>query len=212
MRVGVCSIFRNSGGYLERYFDQINSFREHYDVTLFLAEGDSSDDTLARAREMCSTEDTLLYLPHGGPLFTSVDNPQRWEQIAQVIRPVLDEAIRAKPDILVWVESDLIWDTDVMVKLVKSTNHVRSVAPMVFIEGTSQFYDVWGYRMAGKGFLPHMPYFPTEGLRDNEFTRVDTCGSCFATQDYQSLKRWSGHWPFRPTDLWVDTTICVRHP
>src|SRR5271169_6124511 len=210
MRVALCSIFRNSTPYLDTYFGQVDELRKHFDLTLFLAEGDSADDTLAVAREHATAKDTLLYIPHGGPHFGSVDNPQRWEQIAQVVRPVLDEAIASKPDILVWVESDLIWDVNSMVKLIKGTTPGRSVAPMVFDKGTDRFYDVWGFRLNGKGFQDHMPYFPSEPYRDGDYAHIDSCGSCFVTQDLRAVKNWSGHWPFPSRILWVDTTVSVR--
>jgi hypothetical protein len=213
--IALCSIFRNSEGYLDTYFGQVKDLRNELDVTLVLGEGDSTDRTQELLHAYLSTDDTLLHLPHGGPHFGSVDNPQRWEQIAQVVAPVIAEAITRKPKALVWVESDLIWDTGVMVKLIQTALGGRTVAPMVFAGNTDRFYDTWGFRMGRKQFLPYEPYMPEEGIRDNGYVKLDSCGSCFATSDLPDLAKWSGHWPFHSNkwgSLWLDPTICVRHP
>lgn len=210
----LCSIFRDSHSYLERYFDQIAELRERIDLKLILAEGDSVDATRpALVGHLMGTDDVCITADHGGPKFASIDHPVRWEQIAYVVRKTLERALREQPDVLVWVESDLLWDADDLLALIDAAKNGRSVTPMVFAEGTNRFYDVYGHRMNGAWFMGHAPYFQGPVEREGVYVKVDSCGSCFATPDMDALRKWDGHWPYHGHGkLWLDTEHKVRHP
>ena len=216
MVITLCSIFRNAEPYLERYLNQVADLRKEVDnVRLVLAEGDSEDHTAEILDRKIDLLDLLIHVDHGGPAFGSVNNPQRWDQIAEVVKPTLQLALDQNPEVLVWVEGDLIWDTGVMLKLIERArvSPGRAVAPMVFAAGEDRFYDTYGFRMQGLPFLPSMPYFPKEGHREDELVKIDSCGSCFATRDFQPVRKWTGHWPFYADGrLWLDDSICVTHP
>lgn len=211
--ITVCSIFSNSVPYLGRYFKQINDLRERYDLRLVLGEGDSRDHTYDELQSYLQPEDALLQHHHGGPVFGSVDSPQRWEQIASIVAPVVRAACGFQPQAVVWVESDLVWETRVMAQLIDTALDGRVVAPMVFAANSERFYDTWGFRMDGQHFYAHPPYQPKESRREGNFVKIDSCGSCFATDQLKTLKAWSGHWPYRAAgELWLDTSVCVEHP
>ena len=210
MRVVLSSIFRDSTGYLPRYFSQIAALREHADVRLVLGEGDSSDGTGAVLGSYLEDWDSVVTHNHGGPRYGSIDHPQRWANIAGVVRDVV-RAVADPGDAFVWVESDLVWDPLTMMELLKAD---RPVAPMVFAADTPRFYDTWGYRKGGQMFLGHPPYLPG-GPQDERYVPIDSCGSCFVVpaRDFPTVRDWDGMWPFPAGGrLVLDTASTVRHP
>ena len=214
MKLTVCSIFRDSVGYVPRYFHQIDRLREHVDVNLVLAEGDSTDETMDHLLRLVEPPDVLLHVAHGGAKYGSIDHPVRWDQIASVVRPVIERALRDDPDMVMWVESDLVWDTGNMLRLIDGAKNGRAVAPMALAEGSKRFYDVWGYRVAKVGFNAYEPYWPGQPETEDGYVKIDSCGSCFVTPEPERhLRTWSGHWPFGAAgELWLDTAAEVRHP
>ena len=209
MRVVVSSIFRDSAGYLPRYFAQIAALREHVDVRLVLGEGDSTDGTPTVLPSYLEGWDSVVTHNHGGPRYGSIDHPERWANIARVVRDVI-HAVVDPGDAFVWVESDLMWDPLTMMELLKAD---RPVAPMVFASDTPRFYDTWGYRKAGVMFTGHPPYIP--GGTDQRYVPVDSCGSCFVlpARDFHTATEWDGMWPFPAGgQLALDTASVVRHP
>ena len=214
MTIALCSIFRNSVAYMDRYFKQVNALRELFDIRLVMGEGDSWDHTYGELQSYLDPEiDRLIKQDHGGPDFGSIDHPQRWDQIATIVKPVVAEALSMRPSGVVWVESDLIWETEGMDRLIReSLDRHKSMAPMLFARGTDRFYDTWGYRLGGHTFLPHAPYFPKEPMFDKGLARIDSCGSCFVAPHTGTLRKWSGHWPFKDENLWLDPSVLVEHP
>src|SRR5689334_11275348 len=102
MRFVIASIFRNSVGYLPRYFNQVAQLalaleQQGDTLSIVVAEGDSTDRTeeelrgylrrfngIFRARYMIKAE-------HGGPVFASVDDAQRWRNISYVCNALLNQ-------------------------------------------------------------------------------------------------------------------------
>ena len=111
----LASIFRDSAAYVDRYFAQVDALRQHIPVTLYLAEGDSTDGTWVVLNERTTDDDYLFQIAHGGPKFGSVNNPQRWKQIAYVCNGLLDSI--PQQGNLIYVESDLIWEPETMLTL-----------------------------------------------------------------------------------------------
>lgn len=211
MKVTLCSMFRNSERYIPRYFDQIARLQEHVDIRLVLAEGDSVDLTPALVKGYATRSDTVLSIDHDGPDFGSVDHPQRWAQISVVVRGML-EHVGDPGDAFIWVESDLIWDPETMLRLLKAG---RCVAPLVKASDDPQrLYDYWGPRQDGKVLNSQPPYFHFQYA--DQYVKVDSCGSCFVIpgKDYpEVVDGWDGVWPFTANGrLWMDQEAIVRHP
>lgn len=206
MTLTVASIFRNSTGYIDRYFAQINALRERIDVDLVLAEGDSTDDTWERLN--AAQDGLVLKVDHGGPHYGSVDHPNRWADIALVVRTVIANA--GNPERFMWIESDLIWEPDTILHLLKDLDEVPAVAPMVLKQGTTTFYDYWGFRKNGELFMRYAPYY-WEPDPDARLVKIDSCGSCFVTRAFEQVQRWDGIWPY-PGDLWLDPEQEIFHP
>lgn len=224
MRVAVCSIFRNSAHYMERYFDQLLPLRDRYELVASLTEGDSTDGTKDFVWAWNSTSPCdwqFQTVDHGGPHYGSVDHPHRWDLIAQVVRPTIAHALDMKPDLVLWVESDLVWDTETMTQLIDRTaaGPNRTSAPMLLAGHTPRFYDTWGYRLGGQMFLGHPPYLPenADHFREpgNPLVHIDSCGSCFVTNDLAGIAQWDGVWPYWAPgtgNIKLHTDLVVRHP
>lgn len=215
MKVTLGSMFRDSTGYLDRYFAQVGNLRDHgYDVRLALAEGDSVDGTYEALEGFLRSDDLLVKVDHGGRRWGSIDIQDRWDDIAVVMRGLLDALGDRRGDAFVWVESDLIWNVEAMEALLSDLATVDAVAPMVYADDSARFYDVWGYRRAGARFKPFPPYWQGQPEKA-PLLKIDSCGSCFALAPaaFGDLWHWSGHWPFTAGgSLWLDTEAEVRHP
>lgn len=210
------SIFRNSERYLDRYISQVKALRELEDVRVIAVEGDSTDDTYAR---LLDTDFTALKVEHGGPFFESLNRPLRWRQIAAVCNVGMVAAQRdlLPNEPLLYVESDLIWKPETLVKLIDHTEKYPAVT-CLSMRG-ARFYDTFGYTANGKRFGPWPPYF--EGGSTAHMHKIDSCGSVIAMSYDTAQVAFFGH-----TDciiglgqsirdaglsLWIDPTLKVIH-
>lgn len=185
MRVTLGSAFRNSaGGQIRRYFHQVDALigalmPGGHELDLILVEGDSRDNT--REELACRAKDTglsfnLVTRNHGKKEFGSTEDPERMKALSYVGNGIL-ESVRRSTDVLFYVESDLIWKPDVLLRLADELlpKRIDVIAPLVF--AGEHFYDVWGFRdLGGKRFGPFHPYSHT--LKLSEPTEVGSVGSC----------------------------------
>lgn len=222
--ITLTSIIRNGEHYLDRYFRQVADLMDVIpDLRHVVGEGDSTDGSRKVLEALApNTGAEILDVSHGGPRFGSVDHPERWANIAKSVRQTLDY-IGDPGQKFVWVEADLLWDVDTMMRLLAGTEFYSAVAPMLFAYNSDRFYDTWGYRIGGKGFLGGAPYLPEETIRsDEDFYKIESCGSCFAANtdpQYGNNVRdwvmhgWDGMWPATCDGmLWLDHTLEVYHP
>lgn len=180
----LASIFRNSYSYLERFAGQVDALQNALDaeIHLILGEGDSEDGTQQflpyQLQKKCLSFE-IVTVNHGGPVFGSVDNAQRWRQISQVCNAVL-ERIPFDADKVIYVESDLIWKPETMVKLLKHTDQYPAIAAMNFDSKDGHCYDCWGHRSGGTQFSPHPPYHKFLTEKPGSVITMDSAGSCIA--------------------------------
>jgi hypothetical protein len=187
MNIVIGSIFRNSTSYLNRYFNQVARLTEAMEaaghtLSMILVEGDSTDDTYAVMRQRIELETLnaiLLKCEHGGPVFGSIDNETRWRNISKVCNHLLNNT--PKCDILIYVESDILWTPETMMALIDHIPEVDIIAPMCFHLPTGKFYDTFGYRKNGEMFSYHSPYHPSidRTFAPGETIPIDCAGSCF---------------------------------
>lgn len=226
----ITSIMRNSTGYLPRYASQVGDLADALAyagqrLTVFVAENDSTDGTLAWLEEWArysADRYTVVgwKLDHGGPAFGSVDDPVRWRNIARTWNKLYD---RLAPylrdaDRVIYVETDLIWSADTMLRLIEHTRFMPAVAPMS-MQG-SIFYDTWGHRAGGKNFQNEPPFHPALVDWRGGLMQLDSAGSCMALRaEVARLCRLSeadamiGHDIYRHGfSLWLDPTLKVVHP
>lgn len=234
MNVTIASIFRDSASYVDRYVSQSAALRDALAArgdTLHgvWGEGDSIDRTAQilaeKARKRALTFD-LIDVSHGGPKFGSVNAEQRWRQISYCCNAVLD-AITPDTNVVVYVESDLIWEAETMMRLIEiigQNDHYSAIAPMsmAYGETPARFYDTWGHSAFGEKFQPYEPFHSR--LRPGVMRmKLDSAGSCIVMiGDVARVAR------FNPPEegivgfgkdiaangfeLWLDPSQSVWHP
>jgi hypothetical protein len=187
MRVVIGSAFRNSAGYhLQRYFVQVNSLHEQlvaagHSLRVVAVEGDSSDDTRFQIMRWAEHLNLSLHLEtrnHGQRVFGSTEEPERMAALSYVGNGIL-ESVREDDDVLVYVESDLVWRAEVIRSLVNKLGAgVDVISPLVF--AGEAFYDIWAFRKGGfedqYRFGPFHPFHPK--LRFDHPTPMHSTGSC----------------------------------
>lgn len=186
------SAFRNSAANIPTYMARASRLQEalveefgcYCFFRIVAAEGDSTDGT----RDALQTWATRVGLgaslkitpcDHGGPVFGSTEEPERLKALSKVGNAIF-ESVRPFDDVLLYVESDLRWEPEALVKLVhhalERPDGFDIYAPLVM--AGPAFYDVWAFRgLDGRRFSPFAPYYP--GL-DGTFFEVGSVGSCLA--------------------------------
>jgi GT2 family glycosyltransferase len=182
MNVVVGSLFRNSSGaHIRRYMNQVQALMLTFDgtVRVLAVEGDSTDDTQQHLRDQAELRGIHLELVvcnHGGPVYGSTEATERMAALSKVGNCLLDH-VRPDDDVLVYVESDLVWQAETVVKLIEQVMAERPadiIAPMVFAD--TAFYDIWAFRKNGKRFGPFFPYH--DDAPRNGLVEMDSVGSC----------------------------------
>jgi hypothetical protein len=229
--VVMLSAFRNSQpAHIERYFRQANAYRNAlkergWGFRLRVVEGDSTNNDVWRnVIKIAAKYDLTCYLhdaSHGGPVFGSVVSEERFKALSKVGNTML-ELVQPDDDIVVYVESDLIWIPETMLRLGSFVLdcHLDIVSPLV-MAGDS-FYDVWAFRGLDQShFAPFKPYHSC--LNDSSYlTEVYSVGSCLVMKGEVARKcriindnclvgfcedaRSKGY------KVWVDSKIKVNHP
>jgi hypothetical protein len=233
VNITIISCFRNSCGHIVRYFDQMLALRrllhERGDhLALLLGYGDSTDGTEQMLFEEASFAigALLVEVSHGGQHFGSIENAQRFKQLAYVGNTLLSH-VDATADVVGIVESDLIWDAETMVRLLDHLDYVPAIAPMV-MDGEHSFYDVYAFRMDGQRFTKEPPFLPRRTRPDlvhpvqNNLIRLDSAGSVlFVRAEYARKARLSDGQAIvgycadiysYGGSIWLDPTASCAHP
>lgn len=217
------TVFRDATPYLPRWREQLHDLQESWGAPIHViaVEGDSYDGTYdaLKAHPPQVARFTLLHVEHGGPKFPSIDNPQRWKQLALVGNAVLARASLEDADFC-YIESDLVWGKDTVTALVRSLFNYPAMAPMSFdLKDPTRFYDTWGHRKSGTSFASYAPYHPEVGTA---VTAIDSAGSAFvARAQYVPSLAFSPFTCIRGigdslraagADLYLDPQLAVYHP
>jgi len=231
MKVVITSAMRDATSYLPRYITQVQVLKDALAsqgaaLRVLIAEGDSKDETwdwLQDWQESILPDNFLQVqrIKHGGRAYGSIDKPQRWKQIAWVYNCLYEYLWDADDNAVIYVEADLIWTSNTMLKLLAHLKHplVDAVAPMCF-HTSGTFYDIYGYRKNGEYFTHNSPYHPALRNHDGSLIQVDTVGSCQVmlmevaqkckfSEDTVLLGHSIYEQGFR---LWLDPKLKVLHP
>lgn len=185
MNVVLGSAFRNSSArhQLQTYFGQVDMLKSlcavmHWSLRLVAVEGDSVDSTRADLQTFADALQVPLQLvvrEHHGPWFGSTEAPERMAALSYVGNGIL-ESITGEDDVLVYVESDLLWRPETFLRCIDQLrpHEADVIAPMTF--AGAAFYDIWAFRKNGHRFGPHHPFHGE--LRFDSLTPVDSAGSC----------------------------------
>lgn len=217
------SIFRDATHYLPTYVKQIEALVDQADqrVRVLCVEGDSQDGTYDGLRAYGFD---VLKVEHGGPRFGSVDNPVRWRQIAAVCNVLLAAMVREQEpnEPAVYVESDLLWQPETMMRLVANLDVVPACATMSLRAGTNTFYDSWGTRGLDGTHYQWAPPHHQDLVGATSLIPIESAGSCFALRaDVLPLVQFSPVTCIRGVgetlrqnghDLYIDPKLAVYHP
>ena len=219
MLVELASVFSTATKYLSGFHQQVTSLqdalaKDGHELRLILVEGDSRDNTWRELHRLFPSAD-IIKRNHGGPVYGSVVDANRFRQLSYVGNAIFE---RTSGDVLIYVESDLLWDANTIRLLISRLDRVPAVVPMVFYDD-SRFYDVWAFRKNGICFNPWPPY---AAIHSGELTQLDSAGSCMVMRG-EMAKVVS----FPPEDcfvglcrlayengfsIWLDPTLRVTHP
>lgn len=188
MRIVILSAFRNAGHFIDRYFRQVTALRKHAgnkaSIRVVAVHGDSVDKTESKLSwylDPVTYGDQLVAHHHGKKIFVSDESPERLRALTRVMQTMLAQVNPAIDDVVLYVESDLIWQAHNVGSIIdlayRRQDGFDIVAPMIF--AGPNFYDVWGFRKDGQRFGPYWPY---HGGLDNKklINEVDSVGSCLA--------------------------------
>lgn len=180
MNIVVGSAFRNSAPRLGSYLARVEALRQHvgpdHSVRVIAAEGDSIDTTRAELQRQPLVQHVAC--DHGGPWFGSTEAPERMVALSKVCNSIF-EAVNEEDDVLVYVESDLLWDPATIGALIDAAANREGgfdvFAPLIY--AGKLFYDIWGFRhLDGTRFSP---FEPLKGLHpQGYFSEVGSVGSC----------------------------------
>lgn len=186
-QVALCSIFRNSTKYIDKYFEQISRLKimleeEDKNLRLYLGYGDSTDGTGELLHEACihRFSAVLIDVSHGGPEFGPEVNATRFKQLAYCGNKVL-EHLPLDTAQVIWVESDLVWYPNVLTRLLRLLDEYSAACPMIFdAGGLSKFYDTWAFRIHGIPFTKDFPHHRHLMSNYGGIHHLDSGGSCMA--------------------------------
>ena len=184
MNIAIGSAFRNSSSRLRFYFQRVAKLQEHAGknnyVRVIAVEGDSTDDTRERLTSVARSYGVPVDVHvcnHHGPVYGSTEEPARMKALSKVGNAILAGVDTDLDDVLVYIESDLLWTPHDIGSLIDMAYEKRGgydiFAPMVY-SSPGIFYDIWAFRKNGQRFSPFRPYH--SGLQG--VTELDSAGSC----------------------------------
>lgn len=223
----IASIFRDSCGYLARYFAQVESvLQTGKRVGFCWLEGDSRDGTFTqlesamnRLGDRYDCETTLVKYDVGGPYWPSIDHADRWKQLANVWNRNLSLLRLVPAQHVMFVESDLIWQAE-HVQALLSNLAFMDVAYGALFKANGTFYDTHATVTNGEHWTVHPPYYPPNTqLVDGQWVPVETSGGMIVTTGdvvQNECQGWSEDGcvlQFSPElTTYVDMSVRVIHP
>lgn len=228
MTIALTGLFHNAvrKGQFDRYAAQVNALRAALPAAtplrLVYAWGDSDDGTDAALRATFAGWDLTLIERSHGHVYGSVDSADRWRRIAYVANATLD-ALTDDDTTLLHIESDLIWEPDVVLCLLRHLQRpeVDGCAAMCgYLPQGGRHYDTWGNRKDGVRFSEQPPYHPA--ITDpHGLTEVDSAGSAWAVRAAvarrarygdEGIVSWCNGMRATGARLWIDLDAWVWHP
>ena len=228
MNITLASAFRDSVPYLQRYLSQCSDldtllYHAGHKLSFVWGEGDSADSTLAMlTAAKWRFKADVVDCTHGGGEWGSVVRAERFRQLAHVGR-VIWGALPESADVVVYCESDLVWEPATMLGLIERVGEYPAISPMVFLDraGWSKkaWYDTWGgVGMDGQHFEHRPPY--NAGYNPDRPFQVRSMGSCMAFRSDIARKLKIDERVFQGMcaqiyemgeSVWIDPALTVTH-
>lgn len=245
MNIVLGSAFRNSSiSHITRWADQCYALESYlYSILgrgilgltqddplrfrVIAVEGDSINDTQAQLHRECKRRGLELDLRtcnHGCRVFGSTEDEDRLKALSLVGNAILG-GVRLIDDVMVYVESDLVWSADTITRLIaRVLEGYDVIAPLIF--AGEHFYDIFVYRgLDGNRFSPFFPYhssISSDGFLDAYPVEVQSAGSCLVMRadvartcrirDENALLGFCKDVRSKGYMVWVDKTERIEHP
>jgi hypothetical protein len=236
MKVLIGSIVRNGMLYIPKYAEQIRNLKEAFlpygEVDVIITENDSTDFTPHLIKKHLEPMGiTILRYSHGGPNFSSLaDEPLRWQNIAKTWNYMLDHIVEnnVEFDVFIYVESDLEWKPEALIKLIYDLNWVDSVSPFTLVgpdhpsplnrhpSAGFGFYDTYGMVKDGIHFQNYPPFHPS--FKEDEMIEIQRSGCCTVMKGEVARKCRLSLRTAMPLineggySWWLDPTVKITHP
>lgn len=226
MNVVIGSAFRNMAGRVDQYFAQVAALKQaliKHPLRVIAVEGDSTDATLAGLARGATEVDVPIDIrihDHGHPPFASTEAEERMAALTGVSEEIF-AGLTDDDDVLIYVESDLIWGPRTMLGLIDiltEEDGVDVVAPLV--KAGNAFYDIWAFRKDGERF--HSGPEPYHAAATPPLTEVDSAGSCLVMRAETgrevryarrgALVAWCEAARTLGNRIWVAHDLVIRHP
>lgn len=164
-KIGIFSIFRDDAGQnIARYRKQIKELDYPPElIRLYLAEGDSVDRTFEELFDWAEEDNRvrITKASSGLPRHGHNTEPERFISLAKATNAAIDMLERDDwADLAVLIESDLLYEPNLLTELVLSKPIGKSViAPMIWLRTPEsyRFYDIWAFRNLPGGHFPLEP-------------------------------------------------------
>lgn len=247
MNIVLGSAFRNSSNaHITRWADQCHALESYlYSIPgrgilgltqddplrfrVIAVEGDSINDTQAQLHRECKRRGLELDLRtcnHGGRVFGSTEDEDRLKALSLVGNAILG-GVRLIDDVMVYVESDLVWSADTITRLItRVLEGYDVIAPLIF--AGEHFYDVFVYRGTdGNRFSPFYPYHHSLSVNEEKSilplpVEVSSVGSCLVMKadvartcrirNGNALLGFCEDVRSKRYKVWVDKTERIEHP
>jgi hypothetical protein len=131
------------------------------------------------------------------------------------------ESVPADVDVLVYIESDLLWRPKPILALIEQlvAGETDIVAPLVF--AGEAFYDIFAFRAQGERFSPFPPYH--RGFAEGaDRLEVESAGSCLVMRgdvaracrigETEGLVSFCADARAKGYRIWVDRRVRIDHP
>jgi len=232
MQIDICSLFRDSQRWhgrvinqVDRYFEQFARLSKEHNLQFHLLEGNSADDTYAKLEEYKNKYNINLYKQEvKGSEVESTASELRLANLSSIANIVLNSALE-KAQIVLWIESDLIHDEQLIPQLLKfietdKWQNSLGIAPIPIIGDV--LYDNWAFKDSQGRYYPSSApssYFdPRRG-----YIELQGFGCCALLNPENMRKHgiYFGKNCFRSLcdqgvkaglKLWCDPRLFIRHP
>jgi len=233
----ICTMFRDSIEWYGHKIDQVGKFfhslatQTNRDFRVVCLEGDSKDTTynqllLHSLNKLHAKEIKLLQSNTNNEFFGSTIRQDRISHLSSLANKVLEEAYSYNPEYILWVESDLIFQSDLIERLLtsfKQKENIVGVSPIILLGG--KFYDTWAFRDlptkrgVTNGGRKKRNWLPSKiNQRLPDYIEMESVGSCCLFRADFKCNFGDGAFPELCRQLrehgsiYADTTTKIYHP